>query len=80
MCLHCEKCFRWNISFDSYKQTYKVDKIFILRMRKRRLRELQWQLVSGRADIIPKLHCPPVQLPSSFGDTPVFALQFGSYI
>lgn len=26
MCLHCEKCFPWNISFDSYKQTYEVDK------------------------------------------------------
>ena len=60
MCLNCEKCFAWNISFDSYEQTYEVDKIFILRMRKRRLRELQRQLVSGRADVIPKLHCPPV--------------------
>ena len=73
MCLHCEKCFAWIISFDSYEQTYEIDKIFILRMRKRKLRELQWQLVSCRADVIPKL-------PSSFGDTLVFALQFGSYI
>lgn len=37
MCLHCEKCFAWIISFDSYEQTYEIDKIFILRMRKRRL-------------------------------------------